>query len=278
MFTFPHASNTLRAPARRVGAIALAVARETHALLVQSTLMHRDLLPSVPTDLGKNEPLVVVLHGLFATAGALRPLRHEIETSTGRRTASFSYEPGCDLPTLVERLRSLLKPLPPTCPIDLVGHSMGGIAARYYVQVGPGDRRVRRTISIASPFHGSNLARYVPSFFCRDLIPGSPSLRRLLQDHAHAAHVPHTSIASTHDQLVWPWRAALYPYGKHVIVASRAHNTLLFDPLVARHVTHALLDTARTSSPVTLSAPSDHGVATTHVRAYAFASNEWETA
>lgn len=279
MFVIPRDPLVSRAPrqARRAGALALAVARETRALLVQSTLMPRDLATSIPADLGANEPLVVVLHGLFATAGAMRPLRREIERATGRRTASFSYEPGCDLRTLVERLRVLLQELPDSCPVDLVGHSMGGVAARYYVQVGPGDRRVRSTVSIASPFRGSNLARYIPGFFCRDLAPESPSLRRLMRRHPRAAHVPHTSIASTHDQLVWPWHAAIYPYGHRVIVTSRAHNTLLFDPLVARHVTEALRRVPQDLA-TTLCARADDGVATEHVTAYAFASNERETA
>jgi len=244
-------------PAQRVGRAALALARETRALLIQSTMMHRDLSPSMPRDVAEGEPVVVVLHGLFATAGALRPLRRRIELATGCRTGSFSYEPGCDLTTLVERLRGLLGTLPATSPIDLVGHSMGGVVSRYYVQVGDGDPRVRQTISLASPFRGSNIAKFVPDFFCHDLGPDSAVLHRLLRHHDRAAHIPHTSIASTHDQLVWPWHSAIYPHGRRVIISACGHNTLLFDPTVAEHVTRALLHSS--ANPKSVSA--DHKMA-----------------
>lgn len=187
-----------------------------------------------------NDTVVVMLHGLFATAGALRPLRNRIEQATRFKTASISYEPGCNLTTIVERLRAFLHRLPPSCSIHLVGHSMGGLVARYYVQVGVGDPRVRQTISLASPFHGSNIARYVPNCFCPDLEPQSPSLQDLLRQHARANHIPHTSIASTHDQLVWPWQSAIYPHGTAIVVRARGHNTLLFDPCISNHVTRTL--------------------------------------
>jgi hypothetical protein len=202
--------------------------------------MHRDLTPTLPSNITPTDTVVVVLHGLFATAGALRPLRNRIEQATHFKTASFSYEPGCNLTTVVARLRTLLRRLPPSCSIHLVGHSMGGLAARYYVQVGEGDGRVHQTISLASPFHGSNIARYVPRRFCPDLEPGSAALRELLRHHPRADHVPHTSIASTHDQLVWPWHNAIYPHGTPIVVHARGHNTLLFDPCIASHVTRTL--------------------------------------
>lgn len=227
-------------PIERVHLGALALARESRALLLQSTLMHRDLTPSLPSNVACDDSVVVVLHGLFATAGALRPLRSRIERATHFKTASISYEPGCNLTTIVERLRAFLHHLPPSCSIHLVGHSMGGLVARYYVQVGEGDKRVRQTISLASPFHGSNIARYMPRRLCPDLEPQSPALQELLRQHARADHVPHTSIASTHDQLVWPWQSAIYPHGTTIVVHARGHNTLLFDPCISNQVTRAL--------------------------------------
>jgi pimeloyl-ACP methyl ester carboxylesterase len=235
----PTTSNERQEPARRVGDTALAIAREARSLLLQSTLMHRDLLPSVPSTIVPGQPIVIVLHGLFATAGALRPLRKRIEAATGHATASFTYAPGSNLRALVARLRRLLYELPDN-PISMVGHSMGGLVARYCVQVGDRDPRVRRTISLASPFFGSRIAHYVPRALCPGIEPGSPALDELLRNHDRGAHVPHTSIASTHDQLVWPWHSAVYPHGRSVVVQARGHNTLLFDPDVAARVIEAL--------------------------------------
>lgn len=240
----------------RTSRAALALARETRALLLQSTIMHRDLAPTRIDQIRDDRAVVIVLHGLFATAGALGPLRRCIEAN-GFTTASFSYEPGCDLRTLVERLRCFVRRIPARCTsIHLVGHSMGGIAARYFVQVGEGDPRVRTTTSLASPFRGTRIAHFVPAFVAHDLLPGSPILARLERHHDRAAHVPHTSIVSTHDQLVLPWHSAIYPHGKRVIVTARGHNTLLFDSPTAAHVVRSLFaNTKRPDLPPSIALP-----------------------
>lgn len=239
-------------PPRAVGAVAdtaLAFGREARALLWQSTLMHCDLGVVRPADLRSKSDLVVVLHGLFATAGALRPLRRRIERDTGFETATFTYEPGCNVQTLVGRLSDLLESAPASCRVRLVGHSLGGIVARYYVQVAPRDPRVVQTLSLASPFAGTHITRWVPDFFCRDVNPDSVVLARLERSWECGAGVPHTSFVATHDQLVRPSLSAAYPHGEVVMVEACGHNTLLFDNSVASLLTNRILHPTTPQTP-----------------------------
>src|SRR5688572_20838715 len=56
-----------------------AVGREALAFARQAVLLHRDVASTLPERVREGEDVVVLLHGLFATAGVLRPLRRSIE-------------------------------------------------------------------------------------------------------------------------------------------------------------------------------------------------------
>ena len=215
-----------------IGSSLLAAFREAVALGRQSLVMHRDLAPRVPADLAAGEHLVVLLHGLFATAGAMSYLRREIERRTPARTASFSYRPGALVHDLSLRLGRLLADAPAGVRVHLVGHSLGGVVSRYYVQVYPRDGRVLQTVSLASPFAGSRVAALVPRFLSREVEVGSPVLRVLARSWS-ATRVPHTSFVATHDQMVIPSESAAAPFGEVIRVSARAHNALLCDAAVA---------------------------------------------
>ena len=221
---------------RRWIAAAEAACREAAALVRQTPLMPLDLAWQPLGRSSSCPDIVVVLHGLFATAGALRPLRRKIERATGFPTVSFTFEPGCDVATLAHRLSVLLTDAPRDARVQLVGHSLGGVVARYFVQVAPCDARVVQTISLGSPFAGTRAASIVPRFVSRDVAVGSRVLDKIERRWRLGAHVPHTSILASHDQLVAPRWSAAYPHGDVIVANARGHNALLFDGEVARLV------------------------------------------
>src|SRR5690606_20211657 len=63
--------------------------------------------------------------------------------------------------------------------IDIVAHSLGGIVARYYVQMLDGDERVRHLITLGTPHRGTEVSRYSPLPHIKTLAPDSPTLLRL---------------------------------------------------------------------------------------------------
>ncbi len=222
------------------GAFAIA-AREALAFARQGLLLRHDTAePVLPQGITADDDVVVFLHGLFATAGVLRPLRAAIGRN-GFHTAALTYFPGPGVAAIAERLRALVAPVPQGARIHLVGHSLGGIVARYFA-LEAADARVVQTISLATPFGGVAGAAWLGVDTGRDLRPGSAVLRRILL-HPEAGRLPHLSIVAGADNVA-PIAHAL-PGGDVLVMEGRGHNTLLFDREVARAVEERVLERRR---------------------------------
>ena len=201
----------------------------------QATLLHLDTArPVVPDGVASGDDVVVLLHGLFATAGVLRPLRQAVARLARVHTATFTYAPGPDVAALCDRLAELTSGVPSDARLHLVGHSLGGVIARAYAH-DRGDARVVQTISLASPFAGVPGAGALAFGAARDLDPQSPLLRRI-RIGASGLAVPHLSILAGADNVVRPPRAHALPGGDVIVLEERGHNTLLFDEEAARIV------------------------------------------
>jgi len=84
-----------------------------------------------------------------------------------------------------------------------VGHSLGGLIARYHVQKQGGDRRVESLVTLGTPHQGSVWARVLPTPLVRQLRPGSDVLRAL-DAPAPGCRTPVTAVYSDLDQVVVP--------------------------------------------------------------------------
>jgi pimeloyl-ACP methyl ester carboxylesterase len=201
---------------------------ERLALLREVALVPRDLAEVVPRAL-PGEDVVVLVHGFFASAGVFRPLRARLERETGARVATFTHAPGVGIRRIARRLARLVDQFPVGTRITVVGHSLGGIVARWYVQELGGHERVAQTISLASPFGGIDVP---PLLVGADLHEQSALLRRL-RERAHVSGVPHTSIVGEEDTVVVGVETASLGFGEVVVLPRRGHNALLFCDRVA---------------------------------------------
>jgi triacylglycerol lipase len=224
---------------------------ELVATLRQAVLMPLDLSPVVP-ELRGHEDVVVLVHGFLATAGVFRPLRAILEAA-GLRVASFSYAPGRSVASVARQLAEVIRKIPRWARVHIVGHSMGGVVARYYVQHLGGHERVTQTLSLASPFHGTPRARRF-SWFVRDLRPESQVLQGVRACPPNV-RVPHTSIVAGDDRLIPPL-SARFPGAPVIVLPDRGHNTLLFDREVARIILASLARRPLRISRQTFSRPS----------------------
>src|SRR5438445_1604345 len=134
-------------PVRSMGIEAMATLREV-------VLMRRDLLPVLPKAYAGDD-VVVLVHGFMASAGVFRPMRARLEKEAGACVASFSHAPGWGVKRIAQQLANLVDRIPHGTRIHLVGHSLGGVVARWYVQEMGGHARVAQTISLATPFGGT---------------------------------------------------------------------------------------------------------------------------
>jgi pimeloyl-ACP methyl ester carboxylesterase len=199
------------------------------ATLREVALMARDLTPVVPSSLAPQSDVVVLVHGLFASAGVFRPMRRRLVTDAGATVASFTHAPGAGIERIARSLARLLDRIPRDCRVHLIGHSLGGLVARWYVQELGGHERVTQTISLGSPFGGTDRARRLRFLVGADLCRTSPILARL-RARAHEHDVPHMSVVAEDDMVIVPRESAVFPRGEVVVLPGRGHNSLLFDP------------------------------------------------
>jgi triacylglycerol lipase len=208
---------------------------ETFATLREVALMPRDIVPLVPLQVGTGDDVVVLVHGFFASAGVFRPMKVRLVEETEAKVASFTHAPGAGIVRIARSLASIVDRMPEGCRIHLVGHSLGGLVARWYVQELGGHARIAQTISLGSPFGGTERARRFRFLVGADLCRTSPLLARL-RARAHEHDVPHTSIVGDGDSMVVPCESAIFPRGDVHVLPGRGHNTLLFDPESIAHV------------------------------------------
>jgi pimeloyl-ACP methyl ester carboxylesterase len=219
---------------------------EAMATVREAVLLPYDLAPVVP-DAKAGEDVVVLLHGFMATAGVFRPLKTRLERERGVHVASFTHAPGIGIRRIAAQLADLVRKLHPAARVHLVGHSLGGVVARWYVQELGGHRRVAQTISLGSPFGGARVAHHLPLFIGAEL-HGQSSLLVKIRAHAHRGAVPHTSVIGGADRLVFPAESARFPTGDAVVLPGRGHNMLLFDEEVAGLILRRVRDARKAAT------------------------------
>lgn len=91
--------------------------------------------------------------------------------------------------------------------VNVVGHSLGGLIARYYVQCLGGDERVATLVTLGTPHGGTRLARMAPPGVLRQLAPGSDLLRELAGP-APGCRTRFVAFWAEYDEMVHPATAA----------------------------------------------------------------------
>ena len=234
-----------------VGVVALplpklgVVRREVMAFAKQAWLLRHDTGSVLPENVRPGDDVVVCLHGLFATAGVLRPLRRRLERHPRVHTAALSYRVGPGIVTVARQLVELMSALPDAARIHLLGHSVGGVVARYVAQQMP-DPRIVQTISMASPFAGvrSPVGGHNARFgvqVARDLDPQSPLLRELRLGSRRALSVPHLSLIAADDAVVSSPLSHALVGGDVTVIRRCGHNTMLFHDETSAHIEQRVL-------------------------------------
>jgi pimeloyl-ACP methyl ester carboxylesterase len=206
-----------------------AAAREARAFARLAALLPLDLGPVVSDGVRDGDDVVVLVHGALATAGAWRPLRERL-MAEGVHSASFTYKPSAGVVAISDGIDRILSRLPSRVRICLVGHSLGGLAVRWFVQEAGGDPRIVGTITVAAPFGGARGASLLPGQAGRDMCRGNPVLERLFAS-AHGARLPHLSIFGDVDTAVS--ERTVFPVGDRLVIRGAGHNALLFHDDVA---------------------------------------------
>jgi len=140
---------------------------------------------------------------------------------------------------------------PGSGPVDVVGHSMGGLIAARYMTAHPG--RVRTLVAIGTPFHGTRLWALSVGRCLPQMRPGGPFLEEILGHPAFPGATRITCIYSDFDQIILPWRSARLelPGVRNVALTGLGHVALLLSHRVASEAAAALDAAARLGGPAT---------------------------
>jgi alpha/beta hydrolase fold len=150
---------------------------------------------------------VLLVHGLIDNRSVFSVMNRSLRKRGFAQVGTWNYSPLLDdvgrgateLAAHVERI----------CErtghdrVHVVGHSLGGLISRYYVQRLGGDRRVENLVTIGTPHQGSRWAHVAALPLIRQLRPGSPVIRELAEPAPDCrAHI--TAVYSDLDQVVLP--------------------------------------------------------------------------
>ncbi|MEV8549564.1 alpha/beta fold hydrolase [Streptomyces glaucescens] len=193
-------------------------------------------------------PPVVLLHGFLDNRSVFVLLRRALARHGGQRVESLNYSPlTCDVRTAAALLGRHVEEI---CErtgserVDVVGHSLGGLIARYYVQRLGGDRRVRILVTLGTPHSGTRVARLAGAHpIVRQLRPGSEVIEELAAP-APGCRTHFVSFWSDLDQVVDPREAARIDHPdlsvRNVRVTGIGHLALPVHPAVASGIRQAL--------------------------------------
>jgi triacylglycerol lipase len=192
---------------------------------------------------------VLLIPGWFDTERDLAALRirlisagwptEYVEPLSFRDPTGSNIEHAAEIGAAVEILRERTG----ASKVDLVAHSMGGLATRrYLVDVGP--RRVRRVVFVGTPHRGTYTA-YVAFGLGRDeMIPGSPFLEALNAAPAVPDGVDAITIRSPMDTVILPGESATLPGVEDHQLCCPTHAGLLRDLEVFRVIRRFLAEGA----------------------------------
>jgi len=154
---------------------------------------------------GKGPRPVILLHGYAMNRANFVPLAYRLARAELGPIFGFEYwtlgrvaAGARQLGWFVDEVREATG----ADEVDLVGHSMGGVVARYYVTLAGGDPYVRNLVTLGSPHAGTDASRLGIGHPTRELLLGSKLVERL----AAASPPRHTKVT-----VIWSRADALVP-------------------------------------------------------------------
>ena len=177
---------------------------------------------------------VVLVHGLFCNRGIWTPWLRRLRTR-GVPFSAVNLEPlfssidryAAAIDSAVEQMARATGQ-----PVLLVGHSMGGLAIRAWLDAFGADDRVHRVVTIATPHQGTWLARWAHTTNGRQMRLGSDWLRRLQAREPASRQQRITCFFSDCDNIVFPAEVATLAGADNRHLPGTGHVQMVFHAAV----------------------------------------------
>jgi pimeloyl-ACP methyl ester carboxylesterase len=184
---------------------------------------------------------VVLVHGFGHNAGAWSEVGPRLVAAGFVDLSTVTYGIDDDVPGIATKLADHVDTVRASRGVDrvhVVGHSLGGVAIRYWHDVVGGDQHADAVVTLGAPLNGviwTRLPFLRPA--ARDLAAGS-AVSRALGDRRRR-HARWTTVGGTFDIVVPPSRAHLDD--AEAVDVPTGHAGLLTSPRAAGEVCLALL-------------------------------------
>jgi pimeloyl-ACP methyl ester carboxylesterase len=203
------------------------------------------LLANRPYAAGEASPErlpVLLIHGYFCNSALWRPMAARL-AAAGHVVDAVDLEPPFasidDYAPRIAAAVDALRTRTGAKRVALVGHSMGGLAARAYLRA-CGDTAVACVITLGTPHRGTVHANLGRGRNVRQMRRDSPWLRQLAADEPRARLETFTVVLSWQDNIVAPQAIQTLPGARTVVLHGLGHITLAYDRRVAGIVLESL--------------------------------------
>jgi pimeloyl-ACP methyl ester carboxylesterase len=249
------AGDRLLRQAAYLRAAAVEIAILTGHLLLYPTgiLQERDAadeeMPRIPAPGPDTNPPVLLLHGFADNRSVFALLRRSLRRHGWTHVQGLNYSLlTCDIRTAAALLGSHIEQV---CErtghtqVDIVGHSLGGLIARYYVQRLGGDRRVRTLVTLGTPHSGTRAAPLLnPHPIVRQMRPNSELMDEFVKP-APGCRTRFVAFWSDLDELMVPAETARLDHPdlitRNVHIAGIGHLTMPVHASIAAGIRQALM-------------------------------------
>ncbi|WP_323449722.1 esterase/lipase family protein [Streptomyces yaizuensis] len=195
-----------------------------------------------------DRPPVVLLHGFADNRSVFVLLRRSLARHGWRHLECLNHSPlTCDIRAAAEALGDRIEDVLARTgqdEVDVVGHSLGGLIARFYIQCLGGDRRVRTLVTLGTPHAGTTAAPLASAHpVVRQMRPGSALIEEL-RGPAPGCRTRFVSFWSDLDRMMVPVETARLDHPdllvENVRVTGIGHLALPVHPAVAAGIREAL--------------------------------------
>jgi triacylglycerol lipase len=190
---------------------------------------------------------ILFVHGIVDNRTIFAPMRRGLRRRGFGRLRTFSYGlASSDVRTTAARLGKVIEAL---CQetgherIHVVGHSLGGLITRYYVQRLGGHAHVDTLITLGAPHSGTHAARLLPIPLIKQLRPGSDLMSELARP-APGCSTRFVAYWSDLDQLIVPQRNARLDHPdldvRNVLIRGVGHLSLPINSTIVHEISNVL--------------------------------------
>ena len=190
---------------------------------------------------------IILIHGLWNTSAIFNNLINRLDYYDVEYYAPTldHYFGRISIIDLAESLDELItKKYGNEREIDIVGFSMGGIIARYWINKFSGYLKTKRFISIGSPHRGTLTAQLVPKNLFKGIaeMKISSSLLKELSEYDYLLKkIDCISFYTKWDFMVFPgWRANL-PVGRKFSLNIYKHRNLVRNPIAINAIVNSII-------------------------------------